>query len=149
MPRRIVVLLALAAVIALGCDAPGDPPPSGDALPSTLAATGWRVVQVNGRAPIAGREPTLAFDAERVGGSGGCNHIGARYRYDARNGAFEIAEAGGTAMACVEAGVTEFEGLFMTALAGSTKAALDGSGRLVLLGPGSEILLAADPGARQ
>jgi heat shock protein HslJ len=148
MPRRLVVLIALAAVIALGCYAPGNPP-SGDALPSTLAATGWRVVRVNGRAPIPGREPTLAFEVERVGGSGGCNHIGARYRYDPRNGALEITDAGGTAMACVEAGVTEFEGLFMTALAGSTKAALDGSGRLVLFGPGSEILLAPDSGARQ
>jgi heat shock protein HslJ len=147
VPRRLLDLIALSAVLVLGCFQAGQPPPSGDVLPSTLVGTGWRVVAVNGRAPVPEREPTLAFEVDRVGGSGGCNHIGARYGYDASTGSFQVSDAGMTAMACAEAPVTAFEGVFMTALAGTTRAGLDPTGRLILLGPGTEIVLAPNPGA--
>ena len=115
--------------------------------PATLVGSGWRVVLVNGRAPVPGREPTLAFEAARVGGSGGCNQFGASYRYDPASGAFQIDDAAMTAMACAERAVNEFEVVFMVALPKATTAGLDMTGRLILLGPGTEIVLASDPGA--
>ena len=147
MPRRLLALVVLAAVLALGCFAPGEPPPSGSPRPSTLVGTGWRVVAINGRAPVPGREPTLAFEADRVGGSGGCNQFGADYRYDASSGTFQTDDAAMTAMACAERAVNEFEVVFMVALPKTTTAGLDTTGRLILLGPGTEIVLAPNPGA--
>ena len=146
MPRRLLALIALASVLALGCFAPEEPPSTGAPRPAALVGTGWRVVLVNGRAPVAGREPTLAFEAERVGGSGGCNQFGGRYRYDPASGAFQITDAAMTAMGCAERAVNEFEGGFMVALPKTTTAGLDLTGRLLLLGPGTEIVLAANPG---
>ena len=147
MPRRFIVLIALSAIVVLGCFAPEEPPASGAPRPAALVGTSWRVVAVNGRAPVRGREPTLAFEAERVGGSGGCNQFGAGYRYDAGSGAFQIDDAAMTAMACAERAVNDFEVVFMGAHPKATTAGVDPNGRLILLGPGTEIVLAPNPGA--
>ena len=48
-----------------------------------------------------------------------------------------------TAMGCVAAGVSEFEGAVATALGGANRASLDATGRLLLDGPAGRIVLVA------
>jgi heat shock protein HslJ len=98
-------------------------------------------VSVDGRSPLVGAVPTATFDAERVGGTGGCNQYGGPYRFDPATGRIQFRELVSTDMGCVQAGVTTFESVFLQALGGSTQAAIDPSGRLILSGPVSRIVL--------
>jgi heat shock protein HslJ len=115
-----------------------------EARPGTLNGTVWRVVAINGRPPVAGSEPTMAFAAAQVAGSAGCNSYNGNYRYDPSTGAIAFDQAAMTAMACLEQARMDVEGMFTTAMAQATSASVDRQGRLVLTGPGGEIVLAVD-----
>ena len=131
-------------VLALLLSACGDADLTREAHPTTLAGSAWRVVSVNGRPAIAGREPTAIFAATDVKGSAGCNSYGGQYAYDAATGAIAFRNLAMTAMACAEPGRNDFEGIFSGALNRATSASIDPEGRLVLSGPGGEIVLAVD-----
>jgi heat shock protein HslJ len=104
----------------------------------------WRVVAVNGRPPIAGSEPTAVFAATDVKGSSGCNSYGGQYTYDPSSGSISFRDLAMTAMACIEPGRNDFEGIFTQAINQATSASIDPDGRLVLRGPGGEIVLTVD-----
>lgn len=138
---RLVVLIAIVAAIGGCSDAVGpsaSPPPG---AVSTLAGTSWIVVSVNGRSPIAGAVPTLAFDAGTIKGFFGCNQGGGRYRLDGATGRFEVQDLAETAMGCLQPGVTAFEAVLVQVLGGATQATLDPTGQLILSGPGGRIVL--------
>jgi heat shock protein HslJ len=135
-----LVLLAAIAFAGVACDFGVPRDIEGGSVP-TLAGTSWSVATVNGRPPISGAEPTLAFDSGNVRGFGGCNHIGGRYQLDVATGRFVVLELGGTAMGCVQAGVLDSETAFMTALGRANQASIDPAGQLVLTGPGTQIVL--------
>jgi heat shock protein HslJ len=140
-PVVIAVLLAMAVAVA-GCGGEPDPsgsPPAGSL--ATLAGSSWAVVSVNGRPPIPGHVPTVAFESERISGSGGCNQFGGRYQLDPATGRFATVEIGSTLMGCLAAGVSDFEAMFVQALGGATQVALDPAGQLVLSGPSGRVIL--------
>ena len=138
---RLVLLIAL-VVAAGGCDVGMPSDFEGAGVPS-LTGSSWTVATVNGRPPIPGAVPTLAFDSGNVKGFGGCNHIGGRYQLDVSTGRFAAIELGGTAMGCVPAGILDFESAFMTALGRANQASVDPAGQLNLTGPATRIVLVA------
>ena len=137
-----VLLIFLLVFLAACADEPPASPPGADGRPPTLVGTAWRVVSVGGRQPVIGREATLAFDAARVTGSGGCNSFGGSYRYDPASGAIGFADLGMTAMACAEQPINDLEGAFMQTITGASLVSVDDRGLLVLSGPGGQVFLA-------
>jgi heat shock protein HslJ len=138
---RLVLLVAIVVAIGGCSDEVGpsaSPPPGGI---STLTGTSWIVVSVNGRSPIAGAVPTLAFDAGQIKGFFGCNQGGGRYRLDGATGRFDVQDLAETAMGCLQPGVTEFESVLVQVLGGATQVTLDPTGQLILSGPGGRIIL--------
>jgi heat shock protein HslJ len=109
---------------------------------ASLAGTAWRVVSVAGAAPVAGREPTITFEPERVSGTTGCNQYFGGYTLV--GGAIAFSAVGMTRMACDDA-VGQIEGAFTGALTAATSATFDAEGRLHLAGPGGEIVLGPGP----
>jgi heat shock protein HslJ len=138
---RPLLLVLLVSLFFAACD---DADLTRDGRPATLVGTAWRVLSVNGRAPVVRSEPTAIFAAGQVKGSAGCNSYGGSYQYEPSTGAIAFHELSMTAMGCLEPGRNEFEGLFSTAISQATSASIDPHGRLVLTGPGGQILLAVD-----
>jgi heat shock protein HslJ len=115
-----------------------------EAHPTALTGTAWRVVWINGQAPVAGSEPTAVFSATDVKGSAGCNGYGGHYDYDPATGRLAFDDLAMTAMLCVEQDRNRVETAFTKALGQAASASIDPTGRLVLSGPGGEIVLAVD-----
>ena len=116
---------------------------TGEGLPvaASLAGTAWRAVSVAGAAPVAGREPTIRFEADRISGTTGCNQYFGGYTLV--GGAIAFSEVGMTRMACDDA-IGQIEGAFTSALTAATAAAIDAERRLYLAGTGGEIVLEPD-----
>jgi heat shock protein HslJ len=133
--RRLVVVAALMATIAVACDA--EETPSGGLV--SLAGTSWAVASVGGASPVPGSVPTISFDATTITGNGGCNHIGGRYHLDP-TGHFAVTDFGGTAMACARNEINDFETAFMQAVGTANQAAVS-EGQLILRGTGPEVVL--------
>jgi heat shock protein HslJ len=106
-----------------------------------LTGTAWRALTVAGKAPVAGREPTIAFAADRVTGSGGCNGFGGPYHQTGRD--IQFGDLAMTLMGCTEA-IGSTEGTFMRILSTARTATVDGSGRLTIEGPDGLVVLAPD-----
>lgn len=106
---RFLLLIVLIGSSLAACSASD---PKREAHPGTLNGTIWRVVTINGRVPVAGSEPTMAFAAAQVTGSAGCNSYNGGYRYDPSTGAIAIEQAAMTAMACLEQPRMEVEAAF-------------------------------------
>jgi heat shock protein HslJ len=140
-PARLLVLMWFASLSFVACT---ESSLSRDAHPPTLNGTVWRVVTINGRAPVARSEPTMAFAEAQVAGSAGCNSYSGNYRYDPATGSIAFDQAAMTAMACLEQARMDVEATFATAMTAATSASIDPQGRLVLAGPGGEIVLAVD-----
>jgi heat shock protein HslJ len=137
---RVIAILAITMSVA-GCssDAPSASP-GGDV--AGLSGTSWIVVTVSGRSPVAGAVPTLTFADESIQAFFGCNQGGGAYRLDPSTGQFAVQDVATTDMACLRAGVSEFETAFVQALTSARRASLDPtSGQLHLDGPGGGIVL--------
>lgn len=90
-------------------------PGAGDALTHTA----WELVSIGdpgaGTPVIAGRAPTLTFEAGgQAGGRGGCNSYGAQYQLE--NQKISIRQVTSTMMACTDDGVMDQEQRFYAAL---------------------------------
>ena len=114
--------------------------------PPTLAGTAWRAISVSGAAPVAGNEPTIAFDADRATGTTGCNQYFGGYTY--ADGTIALSQVGMTMMAC-DGPIGTVEGSFVKALNGATSVAIDDGGQLLLSGTGGEVLFTPDAAAAQ
>jgi heat shock protein HslJ len=108
----------------------------GPSAPASLAGTSWRAFSVAGAAPVAGREPTIAFTEDRISGTTGCNQYFGGYTFN--DGAIAFSPIGMTMMACDDA-VGDVESAFTKALGGASEAAIDSQGRLILNGPDGSI----------
>ncbi|MBA2380936.1 MAG: META domain-containing protein [Chloroflexi bacterium] len=138
--KRLALLVLLGAVSCGGPDV--SPGGASGAHPASLAGAAWVVISVDGRLPVAGGEPTVAFTPAGVSGSGGCNHFGGSYRYDPATGALEFENLAMTAMACADDRRNQFEAGFSRALQQANVASSDELGHLILTGPGGAIVLA-------
>ena len=93
---RVLFPLLLAAACSFAPSAPAAPEP---APPSLLGE--WRIVALDGRAPLVGRDgraPVLTFDEHGYGGYAGCNAFGGQGIV--HEGRFYGGFASSTAMAC-------------------------------------------------
>jgi len=92
MDRRQTLALALlfVALLLVGC---------GNRA-SGLLGTTWRLIEIDGQAPLAGAEVTLQFEPDAVSGSTGCNHYYGEYKAGSNELAFGM--LGQTEMACLE-----------------------------------------------
>jgi len=124
---RFVLLLLPLLAAACTAPAPTDPPPGPPAGTDALAQVGrWHLqgaTDAQGRS-IAEALPggkavhALVFADGRLGIEGGCNHIGGRYRIDAR-GRLLVSEMQSTLMACEDAALMRADGAVSALLEGS------------------------------
>jgi heat shock protein HslJ len=145
-PRLALVLVTLVlGLLVAACDDAGPAPPAGSPGPPAAAFVGplWSTISVRGQPPVPGSEPTITFARERLQGTGGCNQLSGRYRYDEASGTIAFEDLAMTAMACVDNRTMAFESAFAQALTQATRVDRDADGRLHLSGPGGEIVLAA------
>ncbi len=127
-------LLLISAAAACSDDATGP----GGSSPDALAGPTWELVSirrgVTSSRPVQGHAPAVGFTTEpspnvagfrTFGGTGGCNFMGGAWR-SGGPGALEIRQIVATEMACLTAGVMEYEVRFFTALAASGGFRVDG-----------------------
>jgi heat shock protein HslJ len=74
----------------------------------------WRLVELNGQAPLAGSEITLVFRNETLGGNAGCNGYGATYT--AAAGRLTIGELVAHEVYCMAEGINEQEAAYLTTI---------------------------------
>lgn len=92
---------------------------TGETTVSELEGTEWRLTGFDAAgaetAPVAASTITLAFESEsKLSGSGGCNSYGGDYQADTAT--LSISSINSTLRACNDAGVTEQEQRYLTAL---------------------------------
>jgi heat shock protein HslJ len=142
MKRATPLLLAVLAVVLAGCWQPGAEMSPAPSAPETLAGTAWRAISVASVAPVAGREPTLAFASDtEIDGNTGCNGFFGTYTY--AGGAIAFSQVGMTMMACDDP-VGSVEATFTAALNAATTATIDDGGQLLLSGNGGDLLFKPD-----
>jgi heat shock protein HslJ len=142
---RLLAALVAVAIVVSACAA--EPPASLTRVshPTTLAGTTWRLLTIQGRAVPAIPELTLAFDGDRVSGSGGCNSFGGQLTYEPATGALAVSGLLSTMRACVEAARNDVEAAYLKALQGVSLATIDADGHLVLTGAGVELVFTVGP----
>jgi heat shock protein HslJ len=91
---HIPLIITALLLAASGCSRGGEQDPP-------LAGTEWRLVELNGRAPLQETEITLTFEENRAGGNSGCNSYGGEYKRES-GGKLEFGEIEQTLMFCME-----------------------------------------------
>jgi heat shock protein HslJ len=87
---------------------------------TSLAGTSWRLLFLNGEAPIPGTEITAQFDAEQILGTAGCNSYQANYEQN--DGRLAVLDFVTTEVFCEEpAGVMDQEGQYMALMLGADR----------------------------
>jgi heat shock protein HslJ len=107
-----------------------------------LAGTSWKLTELNGSPALAGREPTLVFDMDRVTGSGSCNHFGGTYQVKGDNLTF--GDLASTLMACAEGEVMQQESDFFAALQATARFEIK-EGQLLLMDESGKVFLVFIP----
>jgi heat shock protein HslJ len=144
-PVRALVL-AICTVVAFAvsaCGPAGEPSLTRSAWPVTLAGSSWTAIRVGDQATVAGSEPTATFTADKLDGTGGCNHYFGSYEY--ARGVIKVANMGATAMACLAAGIGDIEQRFFTAMQGASSVSIDPDGRMIIDGSGGSITFTVAP----
>jgi heat shock protein HslJ len=140
--RRVLALVCLVGFVVAACGPAASPSLIRSAVPVSLAGTTWTAVLVAGQPTLPGSEPTVAFTADQIQGTTGCNNYGAAYRY--ATGVIHVDEPISTAIGC-DGAVAATEQRFMAALKGASSVAIDADGRLLLDGTGGSITLVVAP----
>jgi len=133
----VPLLLAFMFLAVSACSQAGGESPS-------LQGTSWKLVELNGKAPVAGSEVTLIFEEDSAGGNTGCNSYGGAYKVEA-GGKIEIKEIAQTLMYCMDPeGVMDQESEYTNLLleAASYKIIND---RLEIQGAGGTSILKFEP----
>lgn len=104
-----------------------------------LTGTNWSVTAINGQPTIAAHQPTMAFTADQVSGTTGCNSYSAGYTLTGT--ALTIKPAAQTMMLCEDAAVMTQEETFGPALATVTAVRSAGTG-LELVDAGQKVVFA-------
>jgi len=167
MKRQLTALLAVAALVLIGCSDPADietttttaPPTTGEdpgattstpepptiSTPTMFASTKWAVVSfgIDGadQPVLPGAIPTVEFggDGLQVGGTSGCNSYGGAAVLSSETG-ITFGEMAWTEMACIGDGVMDQEQRFFTALGRVDGFSLTETGLVFEASDGSAIL---------
>jgi heat shock protein HslJ len=111
MKRYSLFILALLALVLAACQ-PGQ---GGGASGGEISGVEWKLSQLNGSAPIAGRDVTLKIDGTQAGGNAGCNGYGGTVALDGAKVSFS--ELMQTEMACMDpVGIMDQETAFLQTL---------------------------------
>ena len=99
--------------------------------PTELAGTNWTFVSIGG-VPVAADRPTaLAFEADRLSGSAGCNRFSGGYA--AADGTLTAGPFAATRMACPGSGMTQ-ENAFFALMRSPVSLSFPTDGTLILTG---------------
>jgi heat shock protein HslJ len=108
--------------------------------PAELLRGEWRIEQIDGKAVLAGTQPTLTLDAQnRVSGNASCNRLVGSYQLTGES--LSILQPALTRMLCDQQ-VTEQEVAFVRALESVGRFDIDAGGRLILIGNGQPKIVA-------
>jgi heat shock protein HslJ len=125
--------LALVAVVSMGV-ACGDG--TGSSLRARLQNRGFVSESVEGRTLVAGTRLSISFTDTGVSAVGGCNSFFADF--ELRGDTLVIGTLGQTGLGCLQPGVMEQEGWYVTLLGSGPTLALD-EPRLVMTAPGTKV----------
>ncbi|HWV61238.1 MAG TPA: META domain-containing protein [Sphingopyxis sp.] len=103
--------------------------------PTELAGTNWTFVSIGGVPVAADRPTTLAFEADRLSGSAGCNRFSGSY--SVADGTLTAEPLMATKMACPGAGMTQ-ESAFFALMRGPVSLTFPTDGTLILTGSGGQ-----------
>lgn len=106
--------------------------------PTSLADTRWRIVFIDGVAPVGDRPAEIAFADGRLSGSAGCNRLSGSYNSDGTR--FTAGPIAATRMACAP-NVTAQEARVTAILGGPLAMRFNDRGRLVLSADGGGVLV--------
>ena len=121
----------LAGAEVMGCSAAPVATPT-----LSIEGTTWRAVGIETLVPVGGNEPTIAFAAGRLRGSGGCNTFAGDYTLT--DGHLEIGDIKATLKRC-EGRVQELEQMFLRVLVGAETVSVDAEVGLTLGGAGGTV----------
>ena len=120
MPFPNTVTVAIGADTFTGCG--GEP--------VTLLLGDWMIAEINGKAPVTGSTPTLAFDAEgKLSGGGSCNRFFGGYTLSGEG--LTVGDIGASMMACEEP-LMDQEMLILDILEGVGRFEIGADGALIL-----------------
>jgi heat shock protein HslJ len=120
MPFPNAVTVAIGADTFTGCG--GEP--------GTLLLGDWMIAEINGKPPVAGSTPTLAFDAEgKLSGGGSCNRFFGTYALTGEG--LTVSGIGASMMAC-ETPLMDQEMLILDILEGVGRFEIGPDGALIL-----------------
>ena len=139
MIRQFAVIAAVAVSLA-ACGETASvtpaPAPAVTDLKPRLWPSSWVVTEIAGAPVIAGKAPTLAFDADgKVSGNGTCNRFAGPSAIEGVTLKFGALAA--TRMACVGEGLNEQEFAYFEALRTAERAAITSDGTLEISGANS------------
>lgn len=110
--RWMVFPILLAALLLAAC---GQNPGAGNPTGGDIAGYEWKLTELNGSAPIAGRDITLKLENDQAGGSSGCNSYGGQVTLDGSKVSFK--DVSMTEMACMDpAGIMDQETAYLQTL---------------------------------
>ncbi len=106
MKRILTILTMFAFLVLTACTGAGNG--------ISLSGSAWKLVGLNGSAPLEGTTLTLTFDKNTLGGNAGCNSFGGKYEVD--GDILSITELVSTLMACADTEVMDQESAYLNAL---------------------------------
>lgn len=125
-PSFELALLGALALCGLGASCASSPPPS---FREDLLGTCWRLVRMDGKAPLDEAVPTLCFDEQGgLSGTGGCNRYSGTAQF--LGDGIEVGPLVSTRMACADA-VMDQERIFLDRLGRARRWLLSGKTLLV------------------
>lgn len=106
--------------------------------PEQLDGTAWRIISIDGNAPVAGRDMGFSFADGRISGSAGCNRLTGSFVSDGTR--LTIGRVAATRMACAPELMAQ-EARVMELFRQSLGLSFDGRGRMVLTGNGGATMV--------
>jgi heat shock protein HslJ len=111
--------------------------------PVTLLLGDWVIAEINGKAPVTGSTPTLAFEAEgKLSGGGTCNRFFGGYALSGEG--LTVSDIGASMMAC-EAPLMDQEMLILDILGSAGRFEIRSDGALILHENGEGRTIVARP----
>ncbi len=132
MKRIFTVVLILTLVVLSACTSNG--------AKESLNGSAWSLTSLNGTPPVGKTAPTLSFEKDTLGGSGGCNSFGAKYTVDGDK--LTVSELISTMMACMDLDVMHQETAYLVALGKAQTFSIEGSSLHILTSDGVELVFA-------